>query len=256
MRKLALAFFWLLMTVSLACAQEPPPDSVPLNLAIAYYTKPENLVGLRRYMSQSGLAQFAKWRSDGVLKDYRALFASYVDSGVPAMYILLGFPNAAAALRWTEIEKTMPAGLTPDGLALVSSAETAQMDVAFHGQSPPASANSVFMVIPYEFYVTPGEYRQYMKDYGVPQFDGWLRENVILSYGVYVNRYSASKPWGSLIVFEYRDAESLGRREAVMAKVRAQLQSNPTWKSISENKHKIRSERQAFIGESLRLPRN
>lgn len=243
-----------LLLAPFGVSQPEPAATVPLSLVISYYAKPSDLVPLRDYMQGNGISQFAKWKNEGLLKDYRVLFAAYVDSDLPAMYVLLAFPNASASARWMDIEKSMPGGLSRDGLNLVTSAQTAQMDVISGNLSaePATPGKSVFVVIPYEFYVSPSEYSKYMKGYGVPQFDGWLREKVISSYTVYVNRYSATKPWGSLIVFQYRDAEALGRRDAVMAKIRAQLQNDPGWKSISDNKHKIRNERQAFLGQELR----
>jgi len=245
----------LLAVTAVAQQQSPAGSSIPSTLAITYYAIPSNRVPLRDYMVRTGLRQFAKWKSEGLLKDYRVLFSTYLDTDTPAMTVLLDFPNSAAATRWMAIEDSMPGGLSQEGLRLVTSAQTAQMDRIFHGgSSSPAHKESVFMIIPYEFFVPAPEYTKYMQDYGVPQFEGWLQENVLASYDVYENRYSASKPWGSLIVFEYRNAEALGKREAVMTKVRANLQNNPTWKAISENKHKIREEREAFIAQELRLP--
>jgi hypothetical protein len=258
MKKMMRCLLVLLLLALTAAAQEQSTadSSIPSTLAITYYAIPSNRVALRDYMVHSGLRQFEKWKGERLLKDYRVLFSTYLDTDTPAMTVLLDFPNSAAATRWMAIEGSMPGGLSQDGVRLVTSAQTAQMDRIFHGGSPsPAGRKeSVFMVIPYEFYVPAPEYTQYMEGYGVPQFQGWLQEGVLASYDVYQNRYSASKPWGSLIVFEYRDAEALGKREAVMAKVRANLQSNPTWKAISENKHKIREEREAFIAQELLLP--
>jgi hypothetical protein len=255
MKKQSLSLLALLLTFVIAFAQEPPPKntSIPSTLAVTYYAQPANRVALRDSMVHSGLRQFEKWKTEGLLKDYRILFSSYLDTDTPTMTVLLNFSSSAAATRWMTIEDSMPGGLTREALSLVASSQTAQMDHIFHGgvSSNPAREESVFMVIPYEFFVSAPEYQKYMQDYGLPQFDGWLKENVLVSYDIYQNRYSASKPWGSLIVFEYRNAEALGRREAVMAKVRTSLQSNAAWKAISDNKHKIREEREAFIAQEL-----
>jgi hypothetical protein len=251
---------WLvvfLVTVVSAKAQKEPPEngSIPSTLVISYYSPPVSRAGLRDYMLHVGLHQFEKWKTDGLLTTYRVLFACYLDTDTPAMTTMLDFSSPAAAIRWMKIENSMPGGLSHEGLSLVTSSQTAQVDRILHAaaSSPAPHEESVFMVIPYEFFVPALEYRKYMEAYGVPQFEGWLQENVLASYDVYQNRYSASKPWGSLIVFEYRDAEALGKREAVMARVRAHLQNDPTWKAISESKHKIREEREAFIAQELSL---
>ena len=246
----------LVVAITAIAQQQPSDDSIPSTLAITYFSKPADRVAFRDYMVHTGLRQFQKWKTDGLFNNYRVLFSSYLDTDTPAMIVLLDFFNPAAATRWMKIEDSMPGGLSNAGLSLVTSAQTAQMDRIFHGAStsPAGPDESVFMIIPYEFYVSAPEYRKYMEEYGVPQFEGWLQENVLASYDVYQNRYSASKPWGSLIVFEYRNAEALGRREATMAKVRASLQSNAAWKTISETKHKIREEREAFMAQELPVP--
>ena len=235
--------------------QAPQPSSIPSTLATMYYAQPDNRTALRDYMIRSGLRQFESWKSQGLFSDVRVLFSSYLDTDLPTMIVLLEFSGPAAAKRWTSIENATPGGLSREGLGLITSAQTAQMDRIFHGGLRHSSPReeSVFMIIPYEFYVPAPEYTKYMQDYGVPQFEGWLKEDVLVSYDVYQNRYSASKPWGSLIVFEYRNAEALGKRESIMAKVRASLQTNPTWKSLSETKAKIRQEREALIAQELRV---
>lgn len=247
---LLLSTFW-----SVGQQPGPQPSSIPSTLTIAYYTRPGNRIALRDYMTHSGLRQFENWKREGLLSDFRALFSSYLDTDLPTMIMLLEFSSPAAAKRWMSIENSMSGGLSREGLSLVTSAQTAQMDRIFHGGLSVSSLreDSVFVIIPYEFYVSSPEYTKYIKDYGVPQFDGWLKEQVLVSYDVYENRYSASKPWGSLIVFEYRNAEGLGQRESIMAKVRGSLQSNPTWKSLGEAKTKIRQEREALIAQELRV---
>ena len=200
---------WLLVflaTLVIAKAQQQPSEntSIPSTLVISYYSPPVSRAALRDYMTHTGVPQFEKWRTDGLLTGYRVLFASYLDTDTPAMTTLLDFSSPTAAIRWMKIENSMPGGLSHEGLSLVTSCQTAQMDHVFHAASasPARHEESVFMVIPYEFFVPALEYRKYMEAYGVPQFEGWLQENVLASYDVYQNRYSASKPWGSLIVFE------------------------------------------------------
>jgi len=57
----------------------------------------------------------------------------------------------------------------------------------------------------------------------IPQMKGWLREGIISSYSLFLNRYYAGKPWDALLVLEYKDLESFGRRESIMARVRETL---------------------------------
>jgi hypothetical protein len=93
---------------------------------------------------------------------------------------------------------------------------------------------------------------QYVDDYVLPQFDGWMREGILTRYQLFMQRYTAARPWDSLIVLEYKDDESLGLREKTVAKVRQELQSNPAWKALNENKQSIRVEKEAVIADQLR----
>jgi hypothetical protein len=83
---------------------------------------------------------------------------------------------------------------------------------------------------------------------------GWIKENVLATYTIYLSRYSTSRPWSSLFVLEYRDSDTFGLRDATVAKVRAALQSNPAWKALSDTKRKIRTEKQTVIAEELVHP--
>jgi hypothetical protein len=85
----------------------------------------------------------------------------------------------------------------------------------------------------------------------VPQIDGWIREGVLVSYGLYLNRYYAGRPWDSLLILEYKDLESFGQRESVIAKVRAALSADPKWKALSENKKNLRTEKETVLAEDL-----
>ena len=86
----------------------------------------------------------------------------------------------------------------------------------------------------------------------IPQTDGWIREGVLSSYSLYLNRYYAGKPWDSLLILEYRNMESFGKRETVVASVRARLSGDAKWKALSENKKNIRTEKESVLGEELR----
>ena len=82
-------------------------------------------------------------------------------------------------------------------------------------------------------------------------FTGWLSENVLAAYTIYLGRYSTSRTWSSIFVLEYRDHNSFGLREATVAKVREKLKSDPSWLAASQSKQKIRVEKQTVIAEEL-----
>ena len=77
---------------------------------------------------------------------------------------------------------------------------------------------------------------------------------MLASYTMYLGRYSAGRPWGSLPLLEYRDHDALGKRDATVAKVREKLKNNPEWAAVSAGKQKVRVEKPPVIAEEL-LPR-
>jgi hypothetical protein len=236
-------------------AQEPQPkDSGPANIVITYRATPGKRIAFHEQMLKTGLARFEKWKKDGVLEDYRLLFNSYVDADTWDMLSILTFHEYQDVERWRGIERSMPGGLTAQEMALASPVNTYLMDRAWHGASSMAKsdpANSVFFVIPYVYTVPVEEYLKYAGGYVIPQADGWLKEGVLASYAIYVNRYPTLRPWQVLFVLEYKDWQSFGLRDKVVAKVRADLRQNPAWKALSDSKQKIRTEGQTAIAEQL-----
>jgi hypothetical protein len=78
-----------------------------------------------------------------------------------------------------------------------------------------------------------------------------MEEGVLASYGIYLARYPAGRPWQSLLVLEYKSDQALGARDAAVAKVRARLKENPKWKAISDSKKNVRVERSPVIADSI-----
>jgi hypothetical protein len=249
----------LCAAAALGAAQDPYTQSRadgPSALIIAYRCNPDQRTTLRVRMEVQGVARFEGWKKKGVLKDYHILFNSYLDSETYDMLALLTFDKYADVARWREIEKESPGGLFPDVLPLITSAVTTPLDLARTGapKTPATRGKSVWFLIPYDYVVSTDDYVKYLDTYVIPQTDGWIGENVLASYSMYISRYSTGRAWSSLFVLEYRDAAAFGLREATVAKVRAKLKSNPAWLAASENKQKIRTEKQTIIAEEL-LPR-
>ena len=68
---------------------------------------------------------------------------------------------------------------------------------------------------------------------------------------MYMQRYTAGRPWDTMIFLRYKDDLSFGRREQIVNKVRAELAKNPVWKAISDNKQSVRVEKEAIIADDL-----
>ena len=240
-----------------AAAQEPYSklrNEGPLGLAILYRCNLDQRTALRDAMtSGGGVARFQNWKERNVLKDYHILFNSYLDSETYDMVALLSFDDYAGVGRWREIEKHFPGGLGTEALKYITSAVTYSLDAVRSGASETAATrgHSVFFLIPYEVQVSMDDYVKYADTYVIPQLEGWIRENVLADYTIFLSRYSTGRTFDTLFVLEYRDSDAFGKREATVAKVRAQLRANPAWLAASESKQKIRVEKQTIVAEEL-----
>jgi hypothetical protein len=227
--------------------------SGPTTLIITYRCAGANRTSFRNSIVKLDIPRFEKWKVDGTLQNYKFLFNWYVDENTWDLMVVLTFRAYADLARWREIERSSPGGLSPVSLRLGAPTNTYSADLNWHGVAPDAkgdSSKSVFFVIPYDV-VNMDEYKPYVSGYTIPQLEGWIRAGVLSSYSLYLNRYYAGKPWDSLLILEYKDMESFGQRESVVAKVRAALSADAKWKALSDNKQKIRTERESVVAEEL-----
>ncbi|MGI8742764.1 MAG: hypothetical protein ACR2NN_09365 [Bryobacteraceae bacterium] len=241
-----------------ASAQESsaPPDpkqTGPTTLVILYRCAPAQRPQLREQVMHTGLRRFEDFRAQGILAKYRILFSRYVDTNNWDMLALLSFSNYTNFTAWKKVERTSPGGLSPETLALTTAINSYPVDRMRGNATTTVPPDPVFLVVPYTFSVSAPDYLKYADDYVTPQFDGWLAEGVLAGYDIFLQRYSASRPWGSLILLEYRDDESLGARERVVAKVRQRLQSNAAWRAIAQNKQSVRVEKEAVVADELAI---
>jgi hypothetical protein len=235
-------------------AQESAGDTGPTTLIFTYKSSPSKRIALREYASRTGLKRFQKWKESGLLKDYRILFSRYVDADTWDMMALLSFARYADVGRWKEIERETPAGFTAEGLALTSAINTYPADLVRSDSSAAPTANSVFFIIPYDYTVPQPAYLEYVDGYVVPQMKGWMAEGVLTSYRLYLSRYPNLRPWGSMLVLEYKNEDAFGLREKTTSKVRARLNDDPAWKALSENKRQVRVEKLAVIADEILPP--
>lgn len=252
--RLACLLLLFLCAIALPGMAADPRDSGPLELVVMVHVPPGQRLALREALQSDGLRQYAQWKREGLLGDYLVLFNRYVDNENWDAMVTLTFADHAAAARWKQIERGRPAGLPPAALAAASKIESAPSDLhhrrVAEGEVSPADA--VYVVLPYNYHVSTNEYLDYVGTYLLPQTDGWLREGVLKSYDVILNRYPAGRWWSSLLVLQYRSDDALGRRDAAMAKVRAELRAtNPAWKAASDSKQNIRDGRQYIIADRL-----
>ena len=243
----------LLAFALLACPAQgaDPRASGPRSLVITYHTSPANRLAFRQELEQSAVRQLQRWKDDGVLQSYRVLFNRYVDSANWDAMTLVTFAKESDIERWKRVELETPAGLSQKALSLATSIDTAPADLMRQNGTAQSGGSPVFVVIPYEYVVPVDEYIAYLDGYVLPQADGWMDEGVLASYGIYLARYPAGRPWQSLLVLEYKSDQALGARDAAVAKVRARLKENPKWKAISDSKKNVRVEKQPVIADPM-----
>ena len=221
-----------------------PDRRIPLPARAAHLLAPRH--------GNRGPSNFAAWKQSGLLENYRLLFTRYVDNNHWDMLAILSFRRHADLARWRDVEAAHPAGLPAGALDLVNSISTYPASLARSTAPTDAPQQPVYLVIPYNFQVTPAVDLHYADDYVKPQLDGWRKEGILAGFGLYLQRYTAARPWDALLVLEYRDDEALGQREAIVAGVRQQLQQNPAWKAIADSKQNIRTEKEAIVADELR----
>lgn len=240
-------------TFSVAADAEDPKQNGPVALVIQYRCLPGQRATFRQQLLSIGLPSFAQWQADGILADYHLLFSRYVDTNSWDALALVTFRHYSDVTRWRKVEAERPAGLPENTLALTTSVETYPVDLLRQGASSDRPLHPVYMVVPYTFSVTTPAYLKYFDDYVGPQFKGWIDAGVLGSYQVYLQRYTAARPWDVMIFLQYKDDDSFGLREKTVAETRAKLQSNPVWKAASDNKQSLRVEKQAIIADELTL---
>lgn len=229
-----------------------PTVGGPTSILIAYRSEPANRPAFRTYLQRDMLARLAKLKQDGVLSSYQILFNPFTTPATWDAMTVLRFTDFAATQRWRLIERTQPGGLNAAGLRLAKPVDTYSADLTWEGQAddPGSEADSVYYVIPYE-YSSADQYRKYVDAYVIPQVVGWMREGVLGGYQIFMNRFQVGRPWDSLFVYRYRNLEAFGRRDEVVAKVRATLVDQPEWKQYSDIKQTIRTESENTIAEAL-----
>lgn len=238
-----------------AAAGEDPKQSGPTTLVIMYRCAPAQRVELRRRMVESGLKRFDEWKGQGILSGYHILFSRYVDTDTWDMMALLTFSHYADVARWKNVERLTPAGLAPETLALTRAVSAYPVDRMRENATEAIPEHPVYLVVPYTYSVSTPAYLKYADSYIKPQFEGWLEEGILSGYDLFLQRYTAGRPWDSLIVLKYKGDESFGARERIVAKVRERLQGDLAWKAISENKQNIRVEKEAVIADELVIAR-
>ncbi len=227
----------------------------PTALIVTYHARPGQRVKFREIMRTEGVAQFEKWRREGVFARYQVLFTTYAGDSVPDMFLVVRFDHFSDLARWQRIEENYPGGLPVDVQAVASVDSSATADIVKDSSVALSTPESQFFVLEYDVLVDMPKYTSYVLGYAVPQFDAWEKTGALSSYASYVNQNPAGAPWSSFIVLEYKDLKSLAAREVIKNQARADLAaSNPSWKKWSDDKTAVRTEKAAIPVRALNQP--
>jgi hypothetical protein len=229
-------------------AQEDKPGAT--NLFITYRCRPADRPAFIRALREDGTKLFDQYRRDGVIKEYLLLYNELTDALTWDALVILTFERYESTERWRAIELERPGGLTPPLLALGAPHTSYFADRVIAAGTAGDRASSIFTVIPYN-YSAKAEYMNYIRTYGVPQFDGWIREGAISTYAIYLNHHATGEPWDALLLFEYNGIAGLAARDIVKQRVRAELVKDPGWKLLSDAKHDYRVEREVVMARAL-----
>jgi hypothetical protein len=107
------------------------------------------------------------------------------------------------------------------------------------------------LVEPHTISLPQDVYLKYFDDHLRPQFQAWIQEGILSYYQVFLQRYTGGRPWDALIVLTYKDDDSFGQRERVIAKVREQLEGNQVWRAAAGYQDKDVMERPAIIADEF-----
>lgn len=233
-------------------AQADRPGST--QLFIDYRCRPADRPAFRRGLETEGIQRLEQWKREGVLADYLLVWNQFVDANTWDATLVVTFERYAQTERWRAIERDFPGGLSRSLLQLGTPQTSYLADRVLDAGAKGDRSKSIFVFIPYGFRARE-EYLEFIKGYGVPQFDAWIEAKVIANYSVFVNHHHTGKPWDAMLVFEYTDIEGLARRDLVKRQVRERLVRDPAWKALSDGKRDVRTEFEVVMAVPLQPPK-
>lgn len=245
---LALALAVLALFAAFPAAAQDELQDGPKSLVISYRASAAHRVAFRRYLATNLAPRLRAMKAKGEISDFRIFYSWYRQPAVWDGLVILRFPTFAAVSGWNALERSEPGGLDAPGLALADPVASYSSDLAWSRNPDELKDGDVYYVIPYE-YRNEGEYRDYVKAYVLPQFDGWIETGALRGYEIYMNRYGTGSPWDSLFIQHYRGLAAFGKRQQITASVRDTLRNDPVWKAWSDKKAGIRSESENSIAE-------
>jgi hypothetical protein len=236
---------------ALAEAGSISPDSPRPGLVITYHCDPQLRDQLRQSLKGILAKRLDELTRSGQVARFQLLMSRYVDSEGFDAVALIQFAGETGLSAWRTVEQNSVAGLPLKSIHGVS-IQTVPVDLRrWNRAALPQPGRPTYLIVPYEYLVSKTEYLAYLDAYTLPQFTGWMDEEVLAEHQIYLAKYPAGRSWSALIVLAYRDDQALSQREAVTEKVRARLREVPEWKAVSDNKAKIRVEKAPVVADLI-----
>lgn len=245
-RLLCLAF----LSIAVPAAAQQELDDGPRTLVISYRASAAHRTAFRHYLVANLAPRLRAMEKRGAITNFRIFYSWYRQPAVWDGLVILRFPTFGVVEKWNRLEQGEPGGLDPAGVALADPVASYSCDLSWSRNADSLGTNEVYYIIPYE-YRNETEYRDYVKAYVLPQFDGWIGTGALTGYELYMNRYGTGAPWDSLFIQHYRDMTAFGQRQKITASVREKLRSDSTWKSWSDRKAGIRTESENSIAQLI-----
>lgn len=242
--RLAFVLAALLCLRSALPAQSNQPNAT--HVFLTYRCKPADRPAFLRLLQEEQLPRLEQWKKEGVMLEYLLLANQFVDENTWDATLLLQFERYEQTARWRTIEKEFPGGLDQKLLAIATPCTTYLADLELRGGSAGDRSKSIFVLIPYTWR-DKASYLDFIRVYGLPQFDAWVKEKAVASYGVFSNHHATGRPWDAMLVFEYADIEALAKRDVVKQQARAGLAKDPAWKLASDAKAELRTEHEVVM---------
>lgn len=244
---------WLLY---ISCTLMPPNTYSQENkvgmthIFITYRCKPADRPAMIAGMEGEGVKKFEEYKKNGIIADYLLVYNSICDENTWDLSAVIQFETYEQTDRWRELERINPGGLTVELLKTITPATTYFTDRKWFQGKRGDQKNAIYVMIPYQW-VNRASYTNYIATYGIPQFDGWLKEGVLNSYGIFLNHHATGAPWDAYLLFEYKDATAMGNREIIKQKVRAVLKNDAAWKLIQDSKQTYRTEHEVVMAKAI-----
>jgi phosphate transport system substrate-binding protein len=175
--------------------------------------------------------QLSAWRQSGQVSSAVLLDENQEkDAGFDAL-ALLEFPSEGSYEEWTKQEASK----------IAAPLQVKRADVLTHGEVYPRDSNkSVFLVNTYKLLVPPDQYKEFVREYIVPNLLDQKAAHLLLRYTMYLE-HTPGRDAQAVLVMEYRDSVAFSRRDAVRDQlVKKLVATDPTWKKWDDTQESIR----------------